>query len=443
MQARDSGRLGIPRSGFRGTVSLLGRNRDFRNLYMAQLISFGGDWFLLVALYGLVLDLTNSPVMASLILVSELVPFFLVSPVAGHLADRLNRQRLMVGADLARTVLCLGFLLVNGRGLIWVLFALQAAIAVFNAAFEPASQAAVPNLVDPEDLALANTLVGSAWGTMLAVGAALGGAVAVLLGRKAAVAGDSLSFAISALLLMRIHRPFSEPRPEEEQAGLVEATAETVRYARRDHRVLALLAVKGGFGLAGGVLVLLPVFAKEVFHQGDAGIGILYGARGLGALIGPFIGRRVAGETQRGLFVAIGIALCTFGLFYGAFPLMPVLGLAALCSMGAHLGGGAQWTLSTYGLQVLVPDRIRGRVFAFDFALVTLSITVSNLVAGWAAEAFGPRPAMAGFAGVGLLFAAAWAWVTRGLRRGSRAQVDLQAEPAGGEIVPDGEAPDR
>jgi MFS family permease len=228
---------------------------------MAQLISFGGDWFLLVALYGLVLDATNSPVMASLILVSELVPFFLVSPVAGHLVDRLNRQRLMVIADLARAVLCLGFLLVNGRSLIFLVFVLQAAIAVFNATFEPASEAAVPNLVDADDLPLANTLVGSAWGTMLAVGAALGGAVAVLLGRRAAFVGDAMSFALSAMLLIRIHRPFSEPRGEEEQPGLLQSTAETLRYARRDHRVLALLGVKGGFGLAGGVLVLLPVFA--------------------------------------------------------------------------------------------------------------------------------------------------------------------------------------
>jgi MFS family permease len=423
MELRDSAPT-IRRTGIRGSVSLLRRNPDFRRLYAAQLISFGGDWFLLVALYGLVLDATGSPVMASLVLVSELIPFFLMSPIAGHLADRLNRQHLMVGADLARTVLCLGFLLIHGRSLIWLAFVLQATIAVFNALFEPTSEAAIPNLVDREDLPLANTLMGSAWGTMLAVGAALGGAVAVVFGRQAAFVGDAVSFALSAVLLIRVRRPFSEERSEE-RIGLIEATAQTVRYARRDRRVLALIAVKGGFGLAGGVLVLLPVFATKVFHQGDVGIGLLYGARGVGALIGPFIGRRIAGTTQRGLFVAIGLALFGFGLCYGAFALMPVLALAALCSMAAHLGGGAQWTLSTYGLQVLVPDRIRGRVFSFDFALVTLSITLSNLLAGWAAEAFGPRLAMAGFGGVGLVFAICWSWATTRLRRGPGSEVRL------------------
>ncbi len=416
-ELRDStGRT--PRSGPRAAWSLLRRNVDFRRFYAAQLISFAGDWFLLVALYGLVLQETGSAVLASLILVAELAPQFVVAPIGGALADRMNRQVLMVLSDLARVVLCLGFLLV-GPDSIWLIYPLLAGIAVFSASFEPTSSAAVPNLVDPEDLAIANVMVGSAWGTMLAVGAAIGGVFTAVAGRDAAYVADAVSFLASAVLLARVHRPFSEPREEgHEHPGIVEATRETIRYARSDGRVLALLAVKGGFGLAGGVLVLLPVFATQVFHQGDTGIGILYGLRGVGALAGPFLARRIAGDSERGLFTAIGLALVCFGAFYMVFPFMPALLLAGLCSMGAHLGGGAQWTLSTYGLQTIVPDRIRGRVFAFDFALVTLTIMASNLVSGWAAEALGPRHAMLAFAGVALLYAVGWWLGTRSVRRG-------------------------
>jgi predicted MFS family arabinose efflux permease len=415
MEPRELEEIGIPRTGLRGGFSLLSRNADFRNLYVAQLVSFAGDWFLIVALYGLILDVTGSPVMASLVLISQLVPGFVLAPVAGALVDRMNRQVLMIAADGIRAVLCLGFLFVRNSGDIWIVYVLQVVLSTFGTVFEPASSAAVPNLVDPDDLPMANTLVGSAWGTMLAVGAALGGLVAATLGRDTAFIGDAVSFAFSAALLIQIRRAFNEVRTEE-HPGIVAATVETVQYARRDHRVLALLAVKGGFGLAGGVLVLLPVFAKQVYHQGDAGIGVLYGFRGLGALIGPFIGRRIAGDTMRGLFIAIGIALGSFGVFYGIFPLMPALLAAAPFSAGAHLGGGAQWTLSTYGLQTIVPDRIRGRVFAFDFALVTLTITLSNLAAGWAAEAFGPRVAMGALAGVAFVYAAVWWLATRRLR---------------------------
>ena len=414
METRESSQP-ITREGFRGAVALLRRNRDFRSLYLAQMISFGGDWFLLVALYGLVLRLTNSPLMASLILVSQLMSYFLFVPVAGVLADRLNRQVMMVAADLARAGLCLGFFLV-GPGTVWLVFVLQATIAVFTAAFEPTSEASIPNLVDPEDLPLANSLVGSLWGTTLAIGAALGGVVAGAFGKDAAFVGDAVSFVISAALIVTIRRPFSEARAVE-HVPILSAATETIGYARRDRRVLALLAVKGGFGLAGGVIVLLPVFAKYVYHQGDAGIGVLYSMRGLGALIGPFLGRRLARSGEGGLFRAIGLALFTFPLCYAIFPFMPVLVLAGVLTAGAHLGGGAQWTLSTYGLQRFVPDRIRGRVFSFDFAFVTLTIALSNLAAGWAAQRFGPKHTMEGLAAIGFVYAVAW-WVgTRSLRR--------------------------
>jgi MFS family permease len=398
-----------------GALSLLRRNPDFRNLYLAQVISYGGDWFLIVALFGMVLELTSSPVMVALVVVAQLLPYVVLSPLTGTLVDRIDRKRMMVVADLARVALCLGFLLVNGRDDVWLIFVLQVGLATFGSVFEPASAAAVPNLVEREDLPTANALTGSAWGTMLAVGSALGGLVATLLGRDAAFVGDALSFALSAAFLLRIHRRLSEDVPTE-HPGLVAATAEAIRYSRQDHRVLALLAVKGGFGVAGGVISLLPVFATEVFREGDAGIGILMAARGIGALVGPFLARAIAGDTERGLFTGIGLALASFGVFYAFFPLMPTLLLAAPFATGAHLGGGAQWMLSTYGLQRIVPDRLRGRIFAFDFAMVTLTIAGSNLLAGWTARRFGPDVAMFGLALVALAYAAVWWTSTRRVR---------------------------
>lgn len=415
MEQREKAGETPPRSGLRASLSLLAENRDFRNLYVASLVSYMGDWFLSVALLGMVLQITHSPLKASLVLVAQMLPFFLVSPFGGALADRMDRQKLMVASDISRAVVVLGLLFLSADRL-WLAFAVPALESALAGFFEPAATAAIPNLVEPRDLSTANALAGSAWGTMLAVGAALGGVVAATAGRDAAFITDSVSFAVSALLLWRIRRPFAEKR-ETEHHGILEATAETVRYAREDRRVLSLLVVKGGFGLGGGVIVLLSIFGDEVFDAGDIGIGILMGARGVGALFGPFIGKAIARDDDRRLFVAIGIALVTFAVFYSFFPVVPSLLLAAPLAAGAHLGGGAQWSLSTYGLQKLVPDRIRGRVFAFDVALITLTLTISSLVAGITAEAWGPRSAMAVFAGVALVFAAVWWTATRKVRR--------------------------
>ena len=406
------------REGFRASLALLRRNRDFRRLYGASLISLGGDWFLLVALFGLTLDITSSPIAVALLIAAQEIPFFLMSPIGGHLADRLDRKRIMVTCDLVRAVLCLGFLLVHDAGTLWIAFLLLAAISSFSAVFDPASSAAFPNFVDPRDLGPANALFGSLWGTMLAVGAALGGVVSAAIGRDAAFVIDAVSFAFSGYLIWRIRAPFAEAREaHEEQPRLVEATVETARFARRDHRVLALLGVKAGFGLAAGVLVLISVFAVDVFHRGEIGIGILMAARGLGALIGPFLGRRLAGPEDRYLFTAIAAALGMFGLGYVLLGLMPSLVLAALAVMLAHLGGGAQWTLSSYGLQRLVPDRIRGRIFSFDNALITLTLTISSLVTGWTAARFGPRPTAVGLGIVAVAYAGIWAWTTTDVRR--------------------------
>ena len=239
---------------------------------------------------------------------------------------------------------------------------LVAAIAAFGAIFEPASLSALPNLVDREDLATANVLSGATWGTMLAVGAAVGGFVVAAFGRRTGYVCDAVSFIGSALLLLRIRRPFAEPRePHREHPGLTAATRETVRYARADHRVLAMLSVKGGFGLGSGVVALLPILSFTVFHAGDRGTGVLYAFRGLGALIGPFLLRPLFREDDlRPLMWGIAASCAVYGLSYAAVPWMPFLWLAAVLVMTAHLGGGAQWSLSSYGLQVLVPDHIRG-----------------------------------------------------------------------------------
>jgi MFS family permease len=404
------------RTGLGETLSLLGRNRAFARLYGAQLISFAGDWFTTVAILGLVYQLTGSATLTALALVMQSVPFAIFAPVGGYLADRFDRRKLMIGADLIRASLALGLLLIDRPSEVWLAFVLVGGIAALGAVFEPASSAAVPNLVEPEDLPAANVLTGSAWGAMLAVGGAAGGVVAATLGRDAAFVGDALTFSVSALLLLGIRRPFSRPREDEPRVSLRSALVETARYARRDGRVLSLLAVKAGFGLSVGVIALLPLFALEIFDAGDRGTGILFAFRGLGALIGPFLVRRFTRDL-RALFVVIGLSFAVYGGAYAAFPVAGTLLAGALFVFLAHLGGGAQWTLSTYGLQRIVPDRLRGRVFAFDYGLVTLTIALSTAVTGWAADRLDPRTVMLGLASVSLAWSVVWSAATTSIRR--------------------------
>ena len=404
-------------TGLRASVSLLQRNRDFRRLFLASVISLGGDWFLFVAITSLIVETTGRAIDVGLAILAQELAFFLASPPAGVLVDRLDRRKLMIVCDLARVVVCASFLLV-GPGTIWLAYPLLALLSVFGAPFDPASSAATPNLVDPQDLPTANALSGSLWGTMLAVGAGLGGIVATVFGRDVAFIVDAASFGLSALLLWGIRRQFAEPRePGHEHPKMLDATIEVLQYSRRDHRVLALIGVKAGFGLAAGVLALIPVFGAEVFDRGEIGVGALMAARGVGALVGPFLGHRISGEGHRRLFGAIGIALAVFGISYMALGLAPALWVAAAVIFVAHLGGGAQWVLSTFGLQVLVPDHIRGRVFAVDFAMITLSLAVSSLVASAIADSIGARASALIVGAMAVVWAVVWTALTRAIRR--------------------------
>jgi len=415
----------------RAALTLLRNNPDFRLLFGAEIISFCGDWFLFVALAGQVYDLTHSAALVTALYATLTVPFALVAFVGGALADRYNRKALMISADTVRGFLALGFFFIHTASQVWILFLLFGSISALGAVFNPAASAAIPNLVSREDLAAANVLGAATWGTMLAVGAAIGGLVVVAFGRGAGYVGDSVSFFLSAALVIGIRGQFSEPRlGEDRHPGLIEATKETLGYARRDRRVLALLAVKGGFGMGAGAIAFLPVLALTVYHAGDRGAGILYAFRGAGIVLGPFLVRPFIREDDlRTVFWGIGLAFVVFGSSYAFVAWMPVIWLAGVFVLLGHLGGGIQWTLSTYALQLIVPDRIRGRIFAFDEALISLTIAASATLAGWIADYVDVRVVMLGLAGVTLVFAAAWSLATRAVRRSLRPVPAASAEP--------------
>ena len=185
--------------------------------------------------------------------------------------------------------------------------------------------------------------------------------------------------------------------------------------------MLAMLTVKGGFGLGGGVVALIPVLAFTVYGTKDWGTGVLYGFRGLGVLAGPFLARRFIGDEDLvGLFWGISLSFLIYGASYAVVPWMPTIYLAGLMVLIGHLGGGAQWTLSSYALQILVPDHIRGRIFAFDEGFITLTLATSATLAGWISDVVDVRVVMLGLAAITLSYSVIWTIATRKVRRRTR-----------------------
>ena len=400
---------------------LLRTNRDFRLLYLGTLVSLGGDWFLTVALLDLVLQLTSSATLASLMLLCQTLPIFFFTPLAGHIVDKVDRRRLMIVVDLMRTGACLLPLLARTPAMLPFAYLGVILISIGSAYFEPASQAALPNIVAPEELGPANVLMGSTWGTMLAVGAAIGGAVTMRFGRDLSFIVDAASFLGSAIVLRMMRARFSEERsPTHEHPPLLESMRETVRYAKKTPRILALLAVKGGYGTGAGTIAMLSVFGKEVFNAGAMGIGLLFAARGVGALLGPFLIRGLI-KRDDAQYRAITLCVLAFGAGYMVLGFSKTLAVGLAGILLAHLGGGAAWQTSTYGLQRESPDWIRGRIFSADYGFLTLTMSLSSLAAGMLSDRFGPVIATVGISTLTLAWALFWCVWTWKLWNGARA----------------------
>lgn len=397
--------------------NVLRDNRDLRLLFVAQNLSYMGDWFTFVALAGLVQDVTDSAFLVSLLLVAFSLPSFLASPLGGPVADRYDRRQVLVVVSILQAISACGLLFV-GTTHIWLAFVSQGLIAAFAAFVRPAVEAAVPNLArDPDELRRANALFGSSWGVMLAVGAGLGGIYSEAFGRQAAFIADIATFVVAAGLIALIKRPMQEDRgtarpPVRPIADMREA----IELARRDSTILALLASKMTFAIGAGVVSQLAVYAADAFSAGDAGRGLLLGARGVGSGLGPIIGARFAKGDLRRVLLVCGVAGLVFSAGYLAAAAAPVLLVASASVTFAHLGGGAQWTLSTYGLQVRAPDDMRGRVLAGDFALITLSLALSSVAAGIVSEQVGARATVAIFGTIAAAASLIYLLLTRSVR---------------------------
>ncbi|TMQ02946.1 MAG: MFS transporter [Deltaproteobacteria bacterium] len=388
---------------------LLVRNRDFRRLFLASVVSMAGDWFSYVAVAGLVTELTGRPGAPAFVYAATVLPVFAASPLAGALADRFDRKRILVIADLVRVPIALALCLAAAWRSTPLAIGAVTALAVGASFSDPIASAATPNLVDAEDLASAQSLMGAVWGSMLMVGAGIGGLVAELFGRQAAFAVDAASFLASAWLIGGIRAPMQRA-PERPSAGSVR---DAVRYILTTPIVLRLVLAKTGVSAGNGIVGLLPAFAARRFSGTSTATGLLFAARGLGAMIGPMLARGAVGATpgRRAVIIVCGVSTLTYSVVYAAFPLTYSFGVAMVLVILAHLGGGAQWSLSTYGLQCETPDHFRGRVLSLDYGVATLWIGTSSIAAGVLADGWGEVAATWWLAAIGGGYGTVWlAW---------------------------------
>ncbi len=377
-----------------GYLDLVRKNRNFRFLWTGQVISLLGDWFDLIASAALISQLTRSGVAVGGLFVIRMLAPFLVSPLAGVLADRYNRKRLLVIADILRGVIVLGFLLVRTPGQAWLLYVITAFQMGISGFFFPARNAIIPDIVSRAELGAANAISTTTWSVMLSLGAAVGGLVAGQWGVYPAFIVDSISFFCSAYFISHVQYPRAWDRlagmagAERQVAAAFRQYVDGLKYLR-DHRdIFAITLHKSAVSLlaSGAFQVIQVALAERVFVIGKSGgtsLGLLYAAAGIGTGVGPILARVFTGDRDRPLRHALTISYAIGVLGLAMTAPLASFALVLLGTFVRSLGGGINWTFSTQLLLEWVPDKVRGRVFSSEFAMFTLSNAVSSAVGGW------------------------------------------------------------
>ena len=367
-------------------------NPKFRRLWAASVISLLGEWFNTIALFFLILEYSGSEFLLGILFSVRMALFAISQPFNGLLADRFSRKSLMLWANLLQVGLALSFLLVDGPEDMWWLVAVSGLMMLLHGVYVTAERAALPNIVDEEDLITANAIDSASWSSALCIGAMLGGIVVSIWGTDMAFIIDSYTFLLSSLLLIPLN--FTQNIDPKMKGPLFRTAFSNIKigWSRiySDKKLLRIVFAKSSWNLAGAGLagVFLVLAGSELTGYGAAfGFGLFFFARGLGTGIGPLLARALFKDKSKWPSL-IGILVTISGFFYllVGISLDIYLPLTVLLIICAHSASGGNWVLSTVLTQMWVEDEVRGRVFSMDMLILGSSAALSTTIAGYLVE---------------------------------------------------------
>ena len=373
--------------GLRGArIGLLREAGGFRLLFFATLASAIGTWLAFVALVIDVFDRTENASWVSALLIAEFLPSVVVGFLAGRLLDRVSRRWILVLSDAVRAGVFF-VLPLTTTALQIVVLAFVAGIA--TSLFRPTVYAGLPNLVPADDLPQANGLLQAGDNFTWAIGALTGGALVAATSPDVAYVVNAISFAVSALLILRIRQSLEEAEHAPSR-GHWRDLVEGFGFAIRSRSLVTVIVAWSIaiFAMA-GVNVAEVVLAKDVFSAGDFGFGLLVAAGAAGLVLGSFFGG--SWIDQRGMSIPYGVSIGLMALGYGAAAGAPNVWVAAIVVVAAGAGNGVAIVTNGVLVQRGAPDRLRGRSFALVMSIGYACLGVGMIAAGPLTNEVGAR----------------------------------------------------
>jgi MFS family permease len=402
-------------------------HREFRLWAAARVLGSVALQIQSVAIGWQVYAITGRPLDLAFVGLAQFLPAFLLSLPGGHLADRVERRRILAGCYAALVALALGLAAATRlhAGQLAAIYTLLAGVGAVRAFVAPAGQSILPGLVPPAAFARAVAWQSTLWQGAIIAGPMLGGVLYAAFGGAAGVYTVAAACATAALVLVASMRRIATAPP---QPATLESLLAGVRFVWRSPLVLGSISLDLFAVLLGGATALLPVFARDVLHLGPWALGALRAAPGVGATgVGVFLSfrplRRRAGARMLACVAIFGVATVVFGLsrsFWLSLVALSVAGAADMVSV----------VVRSSLVQLATPDPMRGRVSAVNSVFIGASNELGELESGLTAQLWGAVPAVvAGGLGT-LLVVAVWAVRFPALRGVDRLDASLSTSPA-------------
>src|SRR5512133_1115834 len=370
------------------------RYRNYRLFFAGQGLSVTGALMQQMAQGWLVYRITDSPLMLGIVAFAGQIPSIFFTPLAGICSDRYDRRKILLIADVVQMIqaFVMAALIFSGVIQPWHIIILSIVLGS-AASFEMTTRhSLVPQMVDKrEDVGNAIALNSVMFNSARLIGPALAGGVVAWVGEGMCFLLNGFSFfaVIVALLLMKLDKKVAVVQSKP-MADLIEGFKYVYEFIPLRIIILfmALVSLSGS-----GVVVLLPVFAKDVLHGGPQAYGFLIGSIGLGALLGAFY--MASRKSVRGLGKLIMIALIVFGLGLIAASFSRFLPIAMLSLTFTGVGMMMHMSSSNTIIQTVTDDDKRGRVMSFYILAFSGFVPIGNLLAGYMAKIFGVREVLA------------------------------------------------
>ena len=405
------------------------RHRNYQLFFSGQLISLIGTWMDQVAESWLVYRLTGSALLLGAVAFASQIPVFLLAPIGGALADRLDRRKILIVTQSSMMFLTfiLAWLTLSHRIHIWQIVTLAALTGVVNAIDLPARQSFVVDMVSRADLVNAIALNSSMFNGARVIGPAVAGVVVAAIGEGWCFFANGVSFiaVIIGLWMMKMERP----RMSIEGSPL-ENIIEGFRFIAATKPMRALMLLLGLVSFAAlPYAVLMPLFADQILHGGPRALGLLMGCSGIGALCGALL--LATRRTVKGLSTWVAIACAGLGVTLALFSFSRSLWLSALLLAPVGFCTMIQMASSNTLIQSMVPDRLRGRVMAF-YAMTFMGMApLGSLLAGSLAHNLG-APWTVFIGGMAAIVGAAIFWLRLPSLRPAAREMIVAQQMSGG-----------